>query len=165
MKQLWTVAALIAWMSAMIAVDAGEYKTKRGNATLTITTSTKAKGVLQVQAELQPRNFARIDRVKLVTPSHKQLKPSDKTTFAEQKIEGGAGKKAQVELDEQQSSGTYLANAYLFEIPEDEKKGGRWFFYTAGGGKRGEESGFRVEIPAKDIEAVMKGEPVPSDKQ
>ncbi|MSR65104.1 MAG: hypothetical protein EXS18_04910, partial [Verrucomicrobiae bacterium] len=125
MKLLWTIAGLIVWASTMMAVDAGEYKTKRGNATLTVTTSAKANGVLQIQAELQPRNFARIDRVKLVTPSHKQLKPSDKTTFAEQKIEGGAGKKTQVELDDQQSSGTYLANAYLFEIPEGEKKNGR----------------------------------------
>ena len=144
-------------LCAIALTHAGESKTKRGNATLTVTTDTFAKGVLQVQAELQPRNAARIDRVYLVTPSGKKLKPSEKTTFAEQKIEGGAGKQKQVELSEQQSSGTYLANAYLFELPENEKKG-RWFLYTQGAGARGQDSGFRVEIPAKDVEAAMKGE-------
>jgi hypothetical protein len=152
---------LFAAMILVTTTDAGDYSTKRGNATLTVTTATRAKGVLQLQAELQPRNYARIDRVYLVTPSGKKLKPSDKTTFAEQKIEKGDGGKEQVELGAQQTSGTYLSNAYLFELPENEKKG-RWFFYTQGAGARGQESGFRVEIPAKDIEAAMKGDAVPN---
>ena len=161
MKQTLILAALIVWGLAPARTEAGDYHTKRGNAELIVTTSTKAKGVIQIQAELQPRNFARIDRVTLVTPSGKKLKQSDKTTFAEQKIEGGAGKEKQVELGNQQTSGTYLADAFLFEIPAGEKPDGRWFFYTQGAGSRGQDAGFRVEIPAKDIEAVLKGEPVP----
>ena len=151
---------LLTLLCALTQLHAGDYSTKRGNAKLTVTTATRAKGVLQLQAELQPRNYARIDRVYLVTPSGKKLKPTDKTTFAEQKIEKGDGGREQVELRSQETAGTYLANAYLFELPEKEKKG-RWFFYTQGAGSRGQESGFRVEIPAKDIEAAMKGEPVP----
>jgi hypothetical protein len=150
----------LGFLLALTSLYAGDYSTKRGNATLTVTTATHAKGVLQLQAELQPRNYARIDRVYLVTPSGKKLKPGDKTTFAEQKVEKADGGKEQVELNTQRTSGTYLANAYLFELPENEKKG-RWFFYAQGAGARGQESGFRVEIPAKDIESAMKGEAVP----
>ncbi len=161
MKPIGNTILAILCLAAMARVQAGEYKTKTGNATFTVTTSSPAKGFLQLEAELKPRNFVRIDRVYLVTPSRKKLHPSDKTTFAEQKIEVD-GKKAQAELGTQKTSGTYAADVYVFEIPaaESGKKGG-WFFYAQGAGKRGENTGFRVQIPDKDIEAVVTGETVP----
>ena len=161
MKITWLTAGWIALTVAACTANAGEYQTKHGNAILTVTTSTRAKGVLQIHAELQPRNVARIDRVFLVSPSHKKLKPTDKTVFAEQTTESSDGKKEQVQLDAEHSSGTYLANAYLFEVSAGENPKGRWFFYTEGAGSRGQDAGFRVEIPAKDVEAVLQGEPVP----
>jgi len=159
-----TTCLLFALFVAFTNTDAGDYKTRRGQAEFTVTTTTFTNGILLLNAELQPRNFTRIDRVYLVTPSGKKLKPLDKTTFAEQQVQGGAGGKTQVELATQRTAGTYLADAYLFELPEKEKKG-RWFFYAQGAGARGQESGFRVEIPEKDIEAVMKGEPVPEKEK
>lgn len=163
MKRTCIAASVLVLLAAWLPAQAGQYETKRGNALFTVTSNTRAKGVLQLEAELKPRNFVRIDRVYLVTPSRKKLKPSDKTTFAEQKIKAGEGEKGQVELADQKTSGTYAADAYLFEIPEDEagRKGG-WFFYAQGAGKRGESDGFRVQIPDKDIEAVLKGEAVPA---
>jgi hypothetical protein len=160
MKRIDIVVISVVWLCTAQPGPAGEYSTKRGNATLIATTRTRAKAVLQIQAELQPRNVTRIDRVYLVTPSGKKLKPTEKTTFSEQKIENAKGDKEQVELEKQKTAGTYLSNAFLFELPENEKKG-RWFFYAQGAGSRGQESGFRVEIPEKDIEAATKGEPVP----
>ncbi len=162
MKRIGNTTMAVLCLAATFCAQAGEYKTRNGNATFTVSTSSPAKGVLQLEAELKPRNFVRIDRVYLVTPSRKKLHPTDKTTFAEQKIQAGAGKKEQAELGAQTTAGTYAADAYLFEIPANESgKNGGWFFYAQGAGKRGENTGFRVQIPDKDVEAAIKGEPVP----
>lgn len=164
MNHGWLIAVSVATALALSA-DAGQYKTKRGNAELIINTATFGEGILQVEAELQPRNATRIDRVYLYTPSGKKLKPSDKTTLAEQKIRATDGSQQNVELGSERSSGTYRADAYLFELPADEKKKGRWFFFAQGDGKRGEPTGYRVEIPRADIEAALKGEAVPAPER
>lgn len=159
MKRMMRRSLVIGLLVSFLCGCAQYYRTRHGNAILEVTPSTYAERVIQLQSELKPRNYTRIDRVYLVTPSGKKLYPSDKTTFAEQKVATSGGGKKQVELADERTAATYLADVYLFELPEDERKG-RWFFYAQGPDARGQMTGYRIEIPQKDIDAVMKGAPI-----